>query len=421
MSSSTKTTVLKGTVADPSVAAVSVDNAAAPGNYSLEVTNLATQQKLATTAFASSTASLGAGPGTVTIEFGTTSGSAFTLNANQAAFTVNIDAANMTPTGVRDAVNAANKGVTATLVNETNGTRLVLTNNSTGANQSMRVSVSDPDGNSTDGTGLSALAYNPAGTSNNGKNMSQLAAASDAQFKLDGISLSASTNSVSGAVDGLTFSLTGTNSGAPTTLNVSSDDAALTKKIDTFINAYNNVSNLIGTLTGYNAATKTGGTLQSDSAVRGVRDKLRNVVLTQFGTGASKLLSSVGITIQKDGTLLKDATKFSAAFAADRSSVLSLFTQSTAGTQSQGLAGTFDTLIGNLIDTGGVLESHTKSVNQTITDIGKRITDMQTRLDQVQARYTKQFNALDTNLTKMQGVSSYLTQQLAAIAANTGK
>jgi flagellar hook-associated protein 2 len=421
MSTATSTTVLKGTVADTAIASVGVTNAAAPGNYNLEVTSLATQQKLATTPFGSSSTSLGTGTGSVTIEFGTTNGTGFSLNANQAAFTVNLATSDLTPAGVRDAINAANKGVTATLVNDANGSRMVLTNNNTGANQSMRVSVSDPDGNSTDGTGLSALAYNPAGTTNNGKNMSQLAAAGDAQFKLDSIPLTSSSNTVSGVVDGLTLTLTGTNSGAPTILNVSSDDAAMTKKVETFISAYNSVNNLISTLTGYNAATKKGGTLQADSSVRNVRDKLRNVLISQFGTGSSNLLSSIGITIQKDGTLAKDATKFSNAFATDRNSVVSLFTQSTTGTQSQGLAGTMNTLIGQMIDTGGTLESHTKSVNQSITDIGKRISSMQDRLSLIEARYNRQFNSLDTSLSQMQGVSSYLTQQLAALAANTGK
>ena len=157
---SMKTTT--ATLADTSLASVSAGSAAVPGTYSLEVSLLAQAHKIASTGFASVNDTVGSG--TLTFAFGTFDGATFTANADAPAKTVTIPAGQNTLAGIRDAVNAAAIGVSATIVNDGSaaGNRLVFSSTSSGAANSLKVTVSDDDATHTDTGGLSRLAYDPA-------------------------------------------------------------------------------------------------------------------------------------------------------------------------------------------------------------------------------------------------------------------
>ncbi len=420
-STAKKMLTLAGTIADSSVASAAVTNSAVEGSYSLEVTKLATQNKLASGSFTSSTTSLGSGAGSITIDFGTVNAGtgAFTTNPDRASATINLTADQMTPAGVRDAINAANKGVSASLVNDGTGSRLVITNNQSGAKQSMRISVSDPDGSNTDSSGLSALAYDPAATAGSGKNMTQLSAAGDAAFSLDGIAMTATSNTISNVIDGVTLTLTKTNAGSATTLKIAQDDDAIKSTINDFITAYNKLSTQLQALTKYDATTETAGILQGDATARSIQQQLRSTLTTAFGTGSTARLADVGVTIQTDGSLKLDETRFDTAFASNRDAVVKLFTQDASGTSGKGLGGTLDTLIDRLIGVDGILTTRTDGMNKRVTNIDKQIDAIESRLEQVQARYERQYSALDVTVSNANSLAAYLTQQLANLPGSS--
>ena len=415
MTTQDKLLTLKTTVADTSIATVSTSNSATPASFSLEVEQLASAQKLSSPEFASASSSLGNAAGSVTIEFGTYSAGIYTLNPDRAAFTVNVEADKMTPEGIRDVINQANKEVSASLVNSGTGVMLVLTNAKTGANQHMRLTVSDPDGNNTDNAGLSQLAYNPAASVGNGKNMSERVAAQDARVKIDGISITSRTNTLDQSIAGLTISLLKTNDDSPTTMTTTRDDSQVKTAVNSFITAYNNLNKLVRDLTKYDATNREAAILNGESTVRNVLSQVRGLLSKQYGSTSLPTLSELGITTQSDGSIRLDATKFDSAFSSKRDAVVALFTQSTGGTEGDGFAGTVEDLITSLTDNNGLLDARTDGLNASLKNLNSREDQIEARLSQIEQRYRTQFVTLDRNLNSLQSLSAYLQQQLASI------
>ncbi|MCA3159125.1 MAG: flagellar filament capping protein FliD [Burkholderiales bacterium] len=415
MTTQDKLLTLKTTVADTSIATVSTSNSATPASFSLEVEQLASAQKLSSPEFASASSSLGNAAGSVTIEFGTYSAGIYTLNPDRAAFTVNVEADKMTPEGIRDVINQANKEVSASLVNSGTGVMLVLTNAKTGANQHMRLSVSDPDGNNTDNAGLSQLAYNPAASVGNGKNMSERVAAQDARVKIDGISITSRTNTLDQSIAGLTISLLKTNDDSPTTMTTTRDDSQVKTAVNSFITAYNNLNKLVRDLTKYDATNREAAILNGESTVRNVLSQVRGLLSKQYGSTSLPTLSELGITTQSDGSIRLDATKFDSTFSSKRDAVVALFTQSTGGTEGDGFAGTVEDLITSLTDNNGLLDARTDGLNASLKNLNSKEDQIEARLSQIEQRYRTQFVTLDRNLNSLQSLSAYLQQQLASI------
>lgn len=346
--------VSKGTVEDTSVASASTSANAAAGSYSLEVTNLAKAQKLASGTFTSITDTVGTG--TLTFQYGTHDPAAmpaptWTLNGNRATQTVTIDAAHSSLSGVRDAINAANIGVSANIVNDGSGFRLVVSSKDTGAANGIKISVADGDLDDSNQMGLSKLAYDPIGTADAGKNMSQIMAAENATMYVDGLLVTKSSNTVSDVIAGTTLTLLKKNTGSPTKLTIASDQTAVMTSVDNFVKAYNDLNKTIGDLTKYNAATKTAATLQGDPALRSIAADIRDG-LTSMVSGAVgnfKGLPQVGISFDRNGNLTVDKSKLTAALKADATAVQSLF--STAAVVDDSLVtyagGTSATKAGN--------------------------------------------------------------------------
>ena len=305
---------VKASAADAAVATASATSAAVPGSYALKVTQLAQAQKLVAGGVASDIAPVG--KGVISFDFGSITGGAYdavTGKYTGASFatsgsgvkTVTIDASNDSLAGIRDAINKAAIGVTATIVNDGSGTpyRLALSSSATGAATSMKISVADtaPD------TGLSALLnHDPAGS----QALAQKSTAQNAEFTVDGIAISKATNSVSDVIGGVTLNLLKTNTD-PTTVTIARDTAAVTAAVNDFVKAYNEISKNFADATAYNATTKTAAILNGEASVRSMQGQVRAVLSAPVAGGASAFsrLSEIGVAIQKDGTLAVDATK----------------------------------------------------------------------------------------------------------------
>ncbi|MEY4582192.1 MAG: hypothetical protein RL701_6895 [Pseudomonadota bacterium] len=319
-------------MADSSIATASAAAGADLGSHTLEVTNLAAAQRLKSDPFTSLTDTVGTG--TLTIQFGSyeSTGNTFTANANRGVQSISIDSAHNTLSGVRDAINSAKAGVTASIVNDGSGNRLVLASNSTGTENSLKISVADDDGTAADASGLSKLAYDPTSTPGAGKNMSQVVGAENAKFKLDGLEITKSSNTVTDAIAGTTLNLLKTNTGAPTSMTVSRDTSGVKTAVDAFVKAYNELDTTVDKLTGYDAATQTAGTLLGDPTVRSlasqIRDGLSAVVSNTSGGSSYNALAQVGISLDRTGQLKVDGTKLQKALDTDPVAVQGLFATS---------------------------------------------------------------------------------------------
>jgi flagellar hook-associated protein 2 len=395
-----KFSVFNTSVADNTIASANTSTSAVAGTYSLEVTQLAQQHRLATSTTATPFSGVGGTlvtGGTLTITLDTKAGS------GSPSKTTNVTIANgATPEAVRDAINAANAGVSATVVNGTAGKQLVLVGDTAGDNQFIKLS------------GVTALAYDPNAVPAPTDAFVQSQVAQGSAFKINGIAVTASTNTVSTAIDGITLTLAKTNIGNPTTLTVSRDTSSLAANINAFVKAYNDYNKTASSLGVYDSAAKQGGPLIGDSTLRTAQSTFSNLighVPSELSGAAAQRLSDIGVTLQKDGTLAVDATKMSTAISGNFTGVANLV--SAYGSAFQKAAD-------NLVGSNGLIDIRTNGLNASIKDLGKQSDALNRRLVQIEANYRAQFSSLDTLISSMNQTSNYLTQQLANLSKSTG-
>jgi flagellar hook-associated protein 2 len=332
---------MSATISDTTLATLAAGSGAVAGSHSIEVTALAQAHKLASSGFATEADTVGSG--TLTFTFGTWAAGTFTANASAATGTVTIGAGQSSLAGIRDAVNAAKVGVTATIVDDgsASGKRLVFTSSS-GAAMSLKVGVTDDDGNALDAAGLSQLAYDPAGTPGAGRNLSQTVAAQNAALTIDGIAISKPTNVIADAIAGVTITVNKTNVGAPATITIASDPKASVAAVEAFVKGYNDLQKLLTNLTKYDPEQKVGSVLTGDATARTIQSRLRSLAggtISGAVTTGNELasLSHIGIKSAVDGTLTLDSAKLSSLLASDPQGVERLF--SALATSSDALVG----------------------------------------------------------------------------------
>lgn len=310
---------------DAAIVNASASTGATAGSYSIEVTQLAQAQKLASSAFAGPDSSIGTG--TLNIQLGTFASGNFTPNGNQPAVAVTIGAGQNTLNGVRDAINAANAGVRASIVNDGSGYRLAISSGSTGSVNSLRITVNDDDTTHTDTSGLSQLAYDPAATAGAGKNLEQKAAAQDALLKIDGISVTKPANIVDDAISGVSLALAKLTAGTPVTVTIVPDPAQVKNALDTLVATYNGFQSSIRSLTGFNAQTRTGGLLSGDATARELMTTLKSALTSTIPglTGGLSSLTQIGLSFQQNGSLALDTTVFNKQFTNPNANLAPLF------------------------------------------------------------------------------------------------
>lgn len=341
LSDISKFQAVRASAADPTVATASAAAGAVPGSYSLITTQLAQAQKMVAAGTASDIAPVG--KGVISFDFGTIAGGSYdsaTGKYTGATFTtsgsgvktVTIDDSNNSLAGIRDAINKAAVGVTATIVNDGGSTpyRLALTSNTTGEASSMKISVA----NTAPDTGLKTLLDNdPAGA----QAMVQTSAAQNAKFTLDGIAVSKPTNTVSDVISGVTLNLLKTNAGSPTSVSIARDTESVTTAVNAFVKAYNDINQNLTDAAAYNSTTKQAAILNGEASVRAIQGQVRAVLSQSVtgGAGAFTRLSEIGVTLQKDGSLGVDSTKLANAITSNFDDFAGLF--ASAGKSSDSL------------------------------------------------------------------------------------
>jgi flagellar hook-associated protein 2 len=402
---------------DTSLVKATGGSGAIAGNYSIEVSQLAQSQKLVAAGQADATAAIGSG--TLTIDLGTISGGTFddvtgtysgaSYSSNGSGpFNIVIDSSNNTLEGIRDAINDANIGVSATIVNDgdaTNPYRLVLSSSNSGADQSIKMSVTG------DASLANLLDHDPAGV----QNLSETITAQDAIFNVDGIDVTKSSNTVTDVIQGVTLELMGQTSGTPVTVSASQDTESVTDSIKAFIEAYNELQGEIKKLTDSGFSGNEVGALASDSATRQILASIRDELNTSVTgiTGSYTTLSSIGVAFQKDGTLSLDETQLTTALQTDRNNVAELFSA------TEGYATRLDSVVFDLLAVDGTIASRTEGYQDRIKTLEDRKFDMESRLVRVEERLRARFTNLDVLVSSISMTSNYLSQQLDILNAQT--
>jgi flagellar hook-associated protein 2 len=297
----------KADVSDKDVFTATASTTASEASYQVEVLQLAKRHSVASGAYTDGTQTIGSG--TINIEFGSYNldNTVFTTNPEKSIETININSSQTSVIEIRDAINSANVGVSAAVINDTSGARLVLTSDDTGASNGLKITVIDDDGIHTDNAGLSELVFDPA----NGTNyFSETIKGQDAQVTINGLLLTNPSNTLDENIEGVTLNLIQEKPGTTINLDISLDDAAVKNKINNFVKNFNDLMSTIDGLTAYNSATNQGQILLGDAGTRNLRNQLTRLlsepidnVSTNFST-----LTEIGITTNSNGLVEVDDT-----------------------------------------------------------------------------------------------------------------
>jgi len=289
------------------------------GAYEVTINQRAQAHTLASVGTASQYTALGTGT--------------FNLTVGGSTKAITIDSSNNTLQGLKGAINAAGLGVNASIVNDGTGYRLVMASQQTGQGNGISVSVTDGDGNDTDAVGLSQFAFG-----NGTNNMAQTIAAQDALFNVNGLSLTSSTNTATGVIDGVSLNLNKAQAGVPITLTVGADTTGLSDKVQSFVDDMNAMRDVIKYLGSYEKDPEdpTKGSLKGEQSLKQITNDIKKFL--QFRTsdgGAYQSMADIGIKSNLDGTLELDTAKLTAAISADPSAVGKLFSANAVATDGQ--------------------------------------------------------------------------------------
>jgi flagellar hook-associated protein 2 len=393
-----------GTSSDAGSVGVSSTASAVAGSYAVTVQALATTQSVASTAFAASSSTVGSG--TLHINLGQWSAApASTFTAASGATGLDIVVTDTdTLATLRDKINAAGAGVSASILTDTSGARLVLNSSATGAANGFQITAANgASGN------LAALAYDPPNST--GTTLTQSAA--NAAAKINGLSVSSATNSLSDMIQGVTLNLFKVSS-TPVQISVAQDTTATKTAIQGFVTAYNALATLLTTDTKYDSGTSTAGVLQGDSTAVTLQRQLRN--LLGASSGASTVfttLSQAGLETQADGTLKINDAKLTSAMG-KLPELKKLFANSdTTNPANDGIVRRLRVLSDSLVNSDGLLTTRTEGLNTSLKTNQKSQDAMTDRLAAVEARMRAQYTALDTKMATLNTLSTYMTQQIA--------
>lgn len=375
---------------------VTAGTTAGSGNYKVSVMQLATSSKVALAAVKApvgETANFGTGSLTVKVGAGE-------------SIAIKVDESNNTLEGLRDSINkaGAESGVSATIITDANGPRLVLSSSKTGEGEDISVEGDGIGGN----VKLSSLSFPSTDPDYTGAAAArQITTAGNAKLTIDGLEVESKTNTVDSAIEGVTLTLKGvTTADAPIVLGVELDQAGVKSNVQKFVDSYNK---LIGVVNAQTKVTPVGddkapvtGALVGDATARTLLNTVRNELSNVQGNGAIRALSDMGITTQKDGTLALDSPKLDKVLASNFSDVAGLFTG------EKGLATRLDAKLAPYTQTGGVLEQRNKAMSETITKIDKQKEALTVRMTALQERLSKQWYAMDAMVAQLTSTSNSL-------------
>lgn len=373
----------------------SATEGAATGSYQVTVDSLAKAQSARSAAV---TAGSTLGEGGLLISIGQWDAGSF--SSSSSVIPVDI-AASDTMADIARKINGAGAGVTASVVTSNGQDQLMMRSASTGASMGFQIETYGD-------AALNALSYPGDGSS--GMTLNQ--AGTDAQVTIDGgMTLTSSTNTLSNVLSGLTLDLKQTGT---TTVDVVSDTNVVKESVDNFVKAFNTAITNLTTATKYDAGSKTAGPLQGDATAVGLLNTLKNMVMTSGPTGTSfSRLSDVGLEMQRDGTLTVNSSKLTTALAKP-DELKTFFSASSDTVTETGMARRFYDYTFNVNSSGGVLTERNKALQEAISRNNTDIDKMEARISRTEERLYKTYSALDTKMSTLNSMSTYVAQQISA-------
>ncbi|MGD0907234.1 MAG: flagellar filament capping protein FliD [Candidatus Acidiferrales bacterium] len=366
---------LQATSSNTSILSATADSTAAIQNHSITVNSLATTSTYYTAPVATSSTAIATG--------------SFTLSVgSNAPATITVDNTNNTLDGLASAINGQNLGVTASVVNDASGARLTIVSNTSGAASDITIA------NDTTGLGFT-----------------KAVTGANASLVVDGIPVSSATNSITGAIPGVTLNLTSASPNTTVGLSVTPNVSQAESAVNTFVSAWNTVAQDLNTQ--FSVASDGSGAqpLEADQTLRNVQQQLLSAITYSIGGNNGFVnLASIGLNMNTDGTITTDPTALSNALSNNFSSVQSLL-QGTSG-----FSANLVSVLNQITDpTQGAITLDLQGMTQSNQDLTNQITAMQATLQTQEQNLTNQYDQMQVALQELPMTQSQLTQQLGAL------
>lgn len=258
--------------------------------------------------------------------------------------------------------------------------------------------------------------------------MQTVTAAQDAVLRVgtgsNAYEITSSSNSVSGAMPGVTLNLSSADPTKTITVNVTGDAAGLADKVETMVKAVNDVLSFIKTNSAYNADTKTGGPLLGNYTARNLQQQLMSAMTSAVPGASLSAMGNVGMKVAQDGTISFDKAKFTSAYQSDPQAVVGLFVEGGLNGPSTGnLPGIVERVLKvatSAVDSvTGAITTSIKGENSSIDDLNKQIDAWDLRIEKYRARLQSQFSAMDTAIAQYNNMASWLSGQISGLASNS--
>ncbi len=394
------------TSSNSTAVSVSAIGGTATGSFSVAVQSLAQSQATASQALLPIGSLLGGG--TIHLEAGSWNGAGtvFTPTVGSVMVDVVISATD-TVSSIASKINGSGANVTATVINDVSGERLLLRSKNSGAANGYRMTVTDSDLADTDDAGLSRLVFN-ASTTQYGAN---------AAATINGVAVSSASNTFATTIPGVTFNALQVTT-TPALVTIAQDSAAISKHINDFVSAYNAVNAALKEATKYDQTTKTAGILQADPTAVGLRYALNGILQSGVTGGTFARLADIGITQQLGGDLVVDGGKLTTAMQSP-DQVKNLFRASTGVAADDGIAVKLKAFTNGLMSAAGMFSTKTAALQRDADLNSQAQNKVNQRALTVEAQLYKRYSELDKQMAQLNALNAYVSQQVTTWNKNT--
>lgn len=332
------------------------------------------------------------------------------VDGKAASVSVEIGPEDDTLAKVAAKINAANAGVTATVMRDHTGERLTLQSSTTGANAAFTVAVDE----TADKPGLKRFEY--AGGQGGGTAMALSQGAQDTKATVNGIEMFSRNLSFTDVADGLTLTVSQkmADADAAVRVTIKGDTATAKSALTNLVESYNALSSAMATMTAYDPDTKTAGTLQGDSTAINLQSALRRLLSGNSGAGgAFNTLSQIGLEFQADGKLKIDDTKLTKALEKP-DDLAKFFAADPDGEASDGLGVRLKSFTAGLLSSDGVFATKDTSMKDQLKRNTKDQERLTTRVNNYEKRLLAQYTALDVKMASLTSLDNYVSQQITS-------
>ncbi|WP_088187766.1 flagellar filament capping protein FliD [Desulfosporosinus sp. FKA] len=431
LESSDTWTATTASSSDTNIVTATGGSGALPGTYSVNVNNIATAEVVVSQEVSD--------PPSGTYTYTSSSDSSswdFGINGKKVVIRSSTSGSNPSLTDIANSINRAQAGVTASVIQVSSDKyRLSITSNKTGKDNA--ITFDDSLTNSLQNVlGINASSTTVLSQTDLDNGLGGITqAALDAQFKVNGVSISSASNTVTTAIQGITLNLTGASSSTTATVAVTADPSVAEKAVQAFVDQYNSVQSFIATELNYDTTTKTAGDLFGDAQLQDIQSRLRGMLggIINKSSSPYTLLSDVGISTSADNfgesaALSFDKGTFEKAFADNPQSVANLFSASYNGVTPEndtvhniyeGLGNTLHAYLNPIIMYGGTLSEIDDSYNRQIKDVQDQIDDFEQRATDYETMLNAKFANLETVLAGLNSQGTWLSSQIAAMSGSS--